>query len=285
MHVPPSPGSDADARPQAVGSEPVTRLPQFVGQRIETVKETARLAGWAVRTEFVEPTLDDQPEGLVVGQQPHAGGAMTIGAVLAVEVVRRKPWGERYGRAAAVALAVVFAALAVVFALLWNNSGGGSDDELEALRAENAALEAQVAAAAGEDGELVETLQAQVTDLTQKLAAAEALAAKQQADLTKAQTDLATVTKERDAALKEAAELRAQLGGIQQSVTAMPNYVGQQQVAVEDFAKSKKYELVVEKVTTSASPAAPGTVLAQLPKAGIPLVEGSTIWIRVYSTS
>ena len=163
--------------------------------------------------------------------------------------------------------------------------------------AENATLKDQVAAAAGADGELVKTLQKQVTDLTAKLTAAEAAAAKAQADLAKAQADLtkaqadlaksqadlAKAQADLDAALKEVATLRAQIGGIQQSVTPMPSYVGQQQVAVEDFAKAKKLQLVIEKVTTSSSPAAVGTVLAQQPKAGIPLVEGSAIWIQVYA--
>ena len=268
---------------QPAGSAPVALVPQFVGQRVEAAADTARLAGWTLVPEFVEPTMAEQPEGLVVAQKPAAGSAVTAGSVLAVSVVRRRAWMDNNGRSLFLGLAVVFAVLAVAFAVLWSSAGSNSTADIDTLQAENAALKAenatlkeQVAAAAGADGELVKTLQKQVSDLTAKLTAAEAASAKAQADLAKSQADL-------DAALKDVATLRAQLGGIQQSVTPMPSYVGQQQVAVEDFAKAKKLQLVIEKVTTSSSPAAVGTVLAQQPKAGIPLVEGSAIWIQVYA--
>lgn len=289
---------------QPAGSAPVALVPQFVGQRVEAAADTARLAGWTLVPEFVEPTMAEQPEGLVVAQKPAAGHAVTAGSVLAVSVVRRRAWMDKNGRSLFLGLAVVFAVLAVAFAVLWSSAGSSSTADIDTLQAENAALKAenatlkdQVAAAAGADGELVKTLQKQVTDLTAKLTAAEAAAAKAQADLAKAQADLtkaqadlaksqadlAKAQSDLDAALKEVATLRAQIGGIQQSVTPMPSYVGQQQVAVEDFAKAKKLQLVIEKVTTSSSPAAVGTVLAQQPKAGIPLVEGSAIWIQVYA--
>ena len=275
---------------QPAGSAPVALVPQFVGQRVEAAADTARLAGWTLVPEFVEPTMAEQPEGLVVAQKPAAGSAVTAGSVLAVSVVRRRAWMDNNGRSLFLGLAVVFAVLAVAFAVLWSSAGSNSTADIDTLQAENAALKAenatlkeQVAAAAGADGELVKTLQKQVSDLTAKLTAAEAASAKAQADLAKSQADLAKSQADLDAALKEVATLRAQLGGIQQSVTPMPSYVGQQQVAVEDFAKAKKLQLVIEKVTTSSSPAAVGTVLAQQPKAGIPLVEGSAIWIQVYA--
>ena len=282
---------------QPAGSAPVALVPQFVGQRVEAAADTARLAGWTLVPEFVEPTMAEQPEGLVVAQKPAAGSAVTAGSVLAVSVVRRRAWMDNNGRSLFLGLAVVFAVLAVAFAVLWSSAGSNSTADIDTLQAENAALKAenatlkeQVAAAAGADGELVKTLQKQVSDLTAKLTAAEAASAKaqadlakSQADLAKSQADLAKSQADLDAALKEVATLRAQLGGIQQSVTPMPSYVGQQQVAVEDFAKAKKLQLVIEKVTTSSSPAAVGTVLAQQPKAGIPLVEGSAIWIQVYA--
>ncbi len=282
---------------QPAGSAPVALVPQFVGQRVEAAADTARLAGWTLVPEFVEPTMAEQPEGLVVAQKPAAGSAVTAGSVLAVSVVRRRAWMDNNGRSLFLGLAVVFAVLAVAFAVLWSSAGSNSTADIDTLQAENAALKAenatlkeQVAAAAGADGELVKTLQKQVSDLTAKLTAAEAASAKaqadlakSQADLAKSQADLAKSQADLDAALKDVATLRAQLGGIQQSVTPMPSYVGQQQVAVEDFAKAKKLQLVIEKVTTSSSPAAVGTVLAQQPKAGIPLVEGSAIWIQVYA--
>jgi septal ring factor EnvC (AmiA/AmiB activator) len=311
------PGGPGGVGAPAGLGEPLA-LPPFVGQRIESALELGSRMGWTVHVTPVDPRMDDQPDGLVVSQKPMPGAPLAPGSVVLLDVVRRRSWMQRNQTGVLGALAALFALLALVFgvvALSSDDDGGEADgptqEELDASNARIAQLEAQLAAAEGGDDELATTLQAQVDELNGQVATLQGQVDQLTADLEAANAalatatserdqavadlatvtaerdqavaDLATVTAERDAALQQVAELQAQLGGIQDSVTAMPSFVGSQLVAVEDFAEETSVELKVEEVDTATGPVAAGTVIEQLPAAGVPLVDGSVIWVQVYN--
>ena len=80
-------------------------------------------------------------------------------------------------------------------------------------------------------------------------------------------------------------KLEAELGGITDAVVATPDWIGQQQVAVEEFVRQQSMELVVQTVdgaeTEAGDPVQAGTIVVQLPEPGTPLVEGSVVVITV----
>lgn len=267
-----------------------TALPNLVGGRVEAAVEYGRMNSWTVHERPTEPLGKDQPDGLVVGQRPAAGVVLDPGDVVLIDVIRRVPFGTKYGARIWAAIAVVLAVLAVVFLaviLTADGSDTATDADLAAAEARIAELEAQVEAAAGSEAELVATLQAQLAEATARADAAEAeLASQSEANA----AAIATLTAERDALVAErdqllqrVAELEAELGGITAQVIATPDVVGQQRVAVEEFVRLNSIELVVQEVdTVEGDPVEPGTVVAQVPAAGIPLVKGSVLVITVF---
>lgn len=265
-------------------------LPNLVGGRVEAALEYGRMNGWTVHARHTEPVSKDQPDGLVISQQPAAGAVLDPGDVVLVDVIRRVPFSTKHAAKIWGSLALVLAVLAAVFLAVILADDGGDDvstAELAVAQARIAELEAQVQAAAGSEAELVATLQAQLAEATARAEKAEAdLAAQTEANA----AAIATLTAERDALvverdqlLQRVAELEAELGGITAQVIATPEVVGQQQVAVEEFVRLNSIELVIEEVATvEGPPVEPGTVVAQVPQAGIPLVKGSALVITVY---
>jgi hypothetical protein len=267
-------------------------LPNLVGSRVEAALEYGRVNGWTVHERPIDPVTKDQPDGLVTAQQPQAGVVLDGGDVVLIDVIRRVPYGKKHAVGLLSGLALVMAALAVVFGavLITDNSSTSSSAELDAANARIAVLEAQVDAAAGEDGELVTQLQQQLADATARADAAGQQLADVTAKLAQATTDLAAVTAERDALvaerdalLQQVADLQAQLGGITSQVVATPDFIGQQQVAVEEFVRINSLVLVVEETQTVVGPPVEqGTVVGQVPAPGTPLVKGSAVVITVY---
>jgi hypothetical protein len=273
-------------------------LPNLVGSRVEAALEYGRVNGWTMHERPIDPVTKDQPDGLVVAQQPQAGVVLDGGDVVLIDVIRRVPYAKKHAVGLLSGLALVLAALAVVFgAVLLSDDGSSSSAELDAANARIAVLEAQVAAAAGGDGALVTTLQQQLAAATARADAAEQQLADVTAKLDQATADLATVTAERDALvaernalvaerdalLQQVADLQAQLGGITSQVVATPDFIGQQQVAVEEFVRINSLVLVVEETETVVGPPVEqGTVVGQVPAPGTPLVKGSAVVITVY---
>ena len=259
-------------------------LPNLVGSRVEAALEYGRVNGWTVHERPIDPVTKDQPDGLVTAQQPQAGVVLDGGDVVLIDVIRRVPYAKKHAVAIVSGLALVLAVLVVVLgAVLLSDDGSSSSAELDAANARIAVLEAQVAAAAGEDGALVTELQQQLAAATARADAAEQQLADVTAKLNQATTDLATVTAERDALLQQVADLQAQLGGITSQVVATPDFIGQQQVAVEEFVRVNSLVLVVEETETVVGPPVEqGTVVGQVPAPGTPLVKGSAVVITVY---
>lgn len=265
-------------------------LPNLVGGRVEAALEYGRMNHWTVHERQTEPVTKDQPDGLVIQQQPAAGAVLDPGDVVLVDVIRRTPFSVKYAAKIWGSIAVVLAVLAAVFLAVIITNDGGDDTsaaELVVAQARITELEAQVAAAAGSEADLVATLQAQLAEATARAEQAESdLAAQTEANA----AAIATLTAERDALLVErdqllqrVAELEAELGGITAQVIATPDVVGQQRVAVEEFVRLNSIELVIEEVdTVDGEPVEPGTVVAQVPAAGIPLVKGSALVIVVF---
>jgi septal ring factor EnvC (AmiA/AmiB activator) len=220
------------------------------------------------------------------------------GDVVLIDVIRRVPYAKKHAVGIVSGLALVLAVLVVVLgAVLLSDDGSSSSAELDAANARIAVLEAQVAAAAGEDGALVTQLEQQLADATARADAAEQQLADVTAKLDQATAALATVTAERDALvaernalvaerdalLQQVADLQAQLGGITSQVVATPDLIGQQQVAVEEFVRINSLVLVVEETETVVGPPVEqGTVVGQVPAPGTPLVKGSAVVITVY---
>lgn len=281
------------------GARGGAQVPQLVGQRVEAARAYAASASWTVHVNDVPPATKDQPEGFVLRQVPAAGSVAPAGSVLLVDVARRRSFDEQYGKPLLAGVAAALAVVAVVFAVLWTSArsdGGGTDsaDALAAAEARIAELEAQVAdlAGGGDQGAMIVELQAQLDDATARLAAAEAQVGELTTQLEQAGTDAQAVAAERDALVVErdqlvqqVAELEAELGGITEAVVAAPDWIGQQQVAVEEFVRQNSMELVVQTVdgaeTEAGDPVPAGTVVVQLPEAGTPLVEGSVVVITV----
>jgi hypothetical protein len=273
-------------------------LPNLVGSRVEAALEYGRVNGWTVHERPIDPVTKDQPDGLVTAQQPQAGVVLDGGDVVLIDVIRRVPYAKKHAVAIVSGLALVLAVLVVVLgAVLLSDDGSSSSAELDAANARIAVLEAQVAAAAGEDGALVTELQQQLAAATARADAAEQQLADVTAKLNQATADLATVTAERDALvaernalvaerdalLQQVADLQAQLGGITSQVVATPDFIGQQQVAVEEFVRINSLVLVVEETETVVGPPVEqGTVVGQVPAPGTPLVKGSAVVITVY---
>lgn len=267
-------------------------LPNLVGSRVEAALEYGRVNGWTVHERPIDPVTKDQPDGLVIAQRPQAGVVLDGGDVVLIDVIRRVPYGKKHAVGLVSGLALVMAVLAVVFGavLLTDDGSSSSSADLDAANARIAELEAQVAAAGGEDGALVATLQQQLADATARADAAEQQLADVTAKLAQATTDLATVTAERDtvvaerdALLQQVADLQAQLGGITSQVVATPDFIGQQQVAIEEFVRINSLVLVVEETETVVGPPVEqGTVVGQVPAPGTPLVKGSAVVITVY---
>ncbi|MEN9506793.1 MAG: hypothetical protein RI958_2719 [Actinomycetota bacterium] len=265
-------------------------LPNLVGGRVEAALEYGRMNSWTVHERHTEPVTKDQPDGLVIAQQPAAGAVLDPGDVVLVDVIRRVPFAAKHAATIWGSIAAVLAVLSVVFlVVILAGDGGGDGDaaELAIAQARITELEAQVAAAAGSEAELVATLQAQLAEATARAEQAEAdLAAQTETNA----AAIATLTAERDALvverdqlLQRVAELEAELGGITAQVIATPEVVGQQRVAVEEFVRLNSIELVIDEVdTVEGVPVEPGTVVAQVPAAGIPLVKGSVLVITVY---
>jgi hypothetical protein len=273
-------------------------LPNLVGSRVEAALEYGRVNGWTMHERPIEPVTKDQPDGLVVAQQPQAGVVLDGGDVVLIDVIRRVPYAKKHAVGIVSGLALVLAVLVVVLgAVLLSDDGSSSSAELDAANARIAVLEAQVAAAGGEEGALVATLQQQLADATARADAAEQQLADVTAKLDQATAALATVTAERDALvaernalvaerdalLQQVADLQAQLGGITSQVVATPDLIGQQQVAVEEFVRINSLVLVVEETETVVGPPVEqGTVVGQVPAPGTPLVKGSAVVITVY---
>ncbi len=280
------------------GARGGAQVPQLVGQRVEAARAYAASANWTVHVNDVPPATKDQPEGFVLRQVPAAGSVAPAGSVLLVDVARRRSFDEQYGKPLLAGVASALAVVAVVFAVLWtsarSDSDGADTDVLATADARIAELEAQVAdlAGGGDQGALIVELQAQLDDTTSRLAAAESqvteLTARLEQDGTDGQAIAAerdTLVIERDELVQQVAELEAELGGITEAVIAAPDWIGQQQVAVEEFVRQQSMELVVQTVdgaeTEAGDPVPAGTVVVQLPEAGTPLVEGSVVVITV----
>ena len=280
------------------GARGGAQVPQLVGQRVEAARAYAASANWTVHVNDVPPATKDQPEGFVLRQVPAAGSVAPAGSVLLVDVARRRSFDEQYGKPLLAGVAAALAVVAVVFAVLWTSARSGDDgtdaDALAAADARIAELEAQVAdlAGGGDQGAMIVELQAQLDDVTARLATAETQVSELTAQLEQAGADAQAVAAERDALVVErdelvqqVAELEAELGGITEAVIAAPDWIGQQQVAVEEFVRQQSMELVVQTVdgaeTEAGDPVAAGTVVVQLPEAGTPLVEGSVVVITV----
>lgn len=274
------------------------QVPQLVGQRVEAARAYAASAGWVVQVNDVPPATSAQPDGFVLRQVPAAGSVLPTGAVLLIDVGRRRSFGEQYGRGVLAGVAAALAIVAVVFALLW--SGARSDDtgsdELDLANARIAELEAQLEIAAGDSGELVASLQGQLDAANARLAELDAQVADLTAQVDQVNTANQALTTERDALVVErdtltqrVAELEAELGGITEAVVATPDWIGQQRRTVEDFVEAEELELVVQTVdgaeTEAGEPLPDGTVVAQLPGAGTPLVAGSVVVITVVATA
>lgn len=278
------------------------QVPQLVGQREEAARAYAASAGWSVHVRHVPPTAPSQPDGFVVRQEPSAGSIAPVGAVLAVDVSRRPRFGEQYGRPVLVGAAAAFAAATFVFASLWLDArhdpaldGVGTGDVAAQLAAANdriADLEAQVESAAAGEGGLAATLQAQLDEATSALSAASEDLTELRAQLdaaavaaSDAATRLGELETERNELLERVADLEAELGGVTAAVVAMPDWIGRQQVAVEEFVRLQGLVLTVQTVdgaeTASGEPVAAGTVLVQAPEPGVPLVSGSSVVITV----
>ncbi len=280
------------------GARGGAQVPQLVGQRVEAARAYAASADWTVHVNDVPPATKDQPEGFVLRQVPAAGSVAPAGSVLLVDVARRRSFDEQYGKPLLAGVAAALAVVAVVFAVLWTSARSGDDgsdaDALAAADARIAELEAQVAELAGDgdQGAMIVELQAQLDDVTARLATAETQVTELTAQLEQAGADAQAVAAERDALVVErdllvqqVAELEAELGGITEAVIAAPDWIGQQQVAVEEFVRQQSMELVVQTVdgaeTEAGDPVPAGTVVVQLPEAGTPLVEGSVVVITV----
>lgn len=280
------------------GARGGAQVPQLVGQRVEAARAYAASADWTVHVNDVPPARKDQPEGFVLRQVPAAGSVAPAGSVLLVDVARRRSFDEQYGKPLLAGVAAALAVVAVVFAVLWTSARSGDDgsdaDALAAADARIAELEAQVAELAGDgdQGAMIVELQAQLDDVTARLATAETQVTELTAQLEQAGADAQAVAAERDALVVErdllvqqVAELEAELGGITEAVIAAPDWIGQQQVAVEEFVRQQSMELVVQTVdgaeTEAGDPVPAGTVVVQLPEAGTPLVEGSVVVITV----
>jgi hypothetical protein len=280
------------------GARGGAQVPQLVGQRVEAARAYAASADWTVHVNDVPPATKDQPEGFVLRQVPAAGSVAPMGSVLLVDVARRRSFGEQYGKPLLAGVAAALAVVAVVFAMLWSSArsdGDGADaDALVAADARIAELEAQVAdlAGGGDQGAIIIDLQARLDDTTARLATAEAQVADLTAQVEQAGADGQALAAERDALVVErdqlvqrVAELEAELGGITDAVVATPDWIGQQQVAVEEFVRQQSMELVVQTVdgaeTEAGDPVQAGTIVVQLPEPGTPLVEGSVVVITV----
>lgn len=280
------------------GARGGAQVPQLVGQRVEAARAYAASADWTVHVNDVPPATKDQPEGFVLRQVPAAGSVAPAGSVLLVDVARRRSFDEQYGKPLLAGVAAALAVVAVVLAVLWTSARSGDDgsdaDALAAADARIAELEAQVAELAGDgdQGAMIVELQAQLDDVTARLATAETQVTELTAQLEQAGADAQAVAAERDALVVErdqlvqqVAELEAELGGITEAVIAAPDWIGQQQVAVEEFVRQQSMELVVQTVdgaeTEAGDPVPAGTVVVQLPEAGTPLVEGSVVVITV----
>ncbi|MEX0847084.1 MAG: PASTA domain-containing protein, partial [Ilumatobacteraceae bacterium] len=101
-------------------------LPNLVGGRVEAAFEYGRMNGWTVHERPLEPATKDQPDGLVVAQVPQAGVVLDGGDVVLVDVIRRVPFAKKHAVGLVTALALVMAALAVVFgAVLLTDDGSG----------------------------------------------------------------------------------------------------------------------------------------------------------------
>jgi hypothetical protein len=280
------------------GARGGAQVPQLVGQRVEAARAYAASADWTVHVNDVPPATKDQPEGFVLRQVPSAGSVAPAGSVLLVDVARRRSFGEQYGKPLLAGVAAALAVVAVVFAMLWSSArsdGDGADaDALAAADARIAELEAQVTdlAGGGDQGAIIIDLQTRLDDTTARLATAEAQVADLTAQIEQAGADGQALAAERDALVVErdqlvqrVAELEAELGGITEAVVATPDWLGQQQVAVEEFVRQQSMELVVQTVdgaeTEAGDPVLAGPIVVQLPEPGTPLVEGSVVVITV----
>jgi uncharacterized coiled-coil protein SlyX len=279
------------------GARGGAQVPQLVGQRVEAARAYAASASWTVHVNDVPPATKEQPEGFVLRQEPAAGSVAPPGSVLLVDVARRRSFDEKYGKSLLAGVAAALAVVAVVFAVLWTSARGEDDVDTDALTAADARiaeLEAQVAdlAGGGDQGAIIIDLQARLDDTTARLATAEAQVADLTAQVEQAGADGQALAAERDALVAErdqlvqrVAELEAELGGITEAVVATPDWIGQQQVTVEEFVRQQSMELVVQTVdgaeTEAGDPVPAGTVVVQLPEPGTPLVEGSVVVITV----
>ena len=265
-------------------------LPNLVGGRVEAAAELGKVQGWTVHERTAAPQSKDQPDGLVVAQQPRAGAVLDAGDVILIDVVRRVPFFTKHGAAVWAGVAAALAVLALVLGILVLTDSS-TDGDLDAANARIAELQAQVDAAAGGSEQLVATMQQQLDEANARAAAAEQAQTDLQAQLDQSKKDnealqaqFDAVSAERDLLLQRVAELQAQIGGIQQQVIATPAFTGQQQVAVEEFVRVNSLQLIVQEVPTSDDPSVErGQVVLQSPAAGTPLVKGSVVAITVFA--
>ncbi len=275
-------------------------LPNFVGGHVEAAVQYGAAQGWTVHERTVEPAARQQFDGMVVGQQPFPGVVLDGGDVVLVDVVRRVPWISRHAAVLWAALAGIATVLAVVFGLVLLTDDDDADAPTEEPTAELAAAQERIRqleeqlAAAGDGDAMVATLQAQLAEATTRITELDAELADVQQRLDQTSADLLTVTAdrdalvlERDALLQRVADLEAELGGLPGEVTATPDFAGQQQVAVEEFVRLNTFVLVVRELDELPDGVDDepdrGTVLAQLPEPGTPLVPGSAIVIDVWA--
>jgi cell division protein FtsB len=281
---PPSSSSSSSASPPS-GPSGAGVMENFVGSRIERVREAAASAGWALSTKPVDPEGRNQPDGMVVTQAPRPGTPMGAGSAVAVSVVSRRSLAER-APGALVALAAV-AALVVGALAGWALAEALTEDpepelvqdpeaqaQIEQLSAANQELTGQV------DGlqQQNEQLNAQV----EELAATNAELVDQVEELT-AQRDQAV--EELAAAQDLIANLEDSLNAIDDTFTVTENLVGTQVTAAQDYAENRQLELIVAETSTlppGTPAAAPGTVLEQAPQPGVPVPAGSVLWVQVY---
>lgn len=285
----PEPTTEMHSVPSVHPTTPIT--PLLTGSRVETAKEFGATIGVVVREFKVEPESGEQPDGLIVGQEPKAGVALPPGAVVAVDVVRRTPFFTKHGKGVFATLAFLCLAAAVGLGVVASTTSKERDDlqaQVDLLSSGPVDLANQVkvlTTALESTKDELQKAQTKVQDAEAALAASQQDLAEAQAQLEAETNQVATLTTERDNLLQQVADLQAQLGGITDSVIATPQFVGTQLVAAQQFADTEAVQLVVKTVNTSDQPVAEGTVIEQFPSPGTALVKGSVIAVTVFSSA
>ncbi len=179
-------------------------------------------------------------------------------------------------------VAVVAAGVAIVRVIQLTN-------ERDDLQSENTELTDSLRIARGDAGDQIETLEGEITVLTEVLDATDAALEEATADLERVRTERNQVTTQLADRTTELETATAQLGEMDAQLTElgpiepMPELVGLELAAAQAFADEFGATLIIEEVAPGNVIARPGDVIEQQPAEGVPLVAGSVIWVQVFT--